>query len=111
MKVVGRIPEKSLAVGALARLSVPPYDVVIARTEHGVFALDNACNHAGASMADGWIQGACLICPVHQYAFELATGALVRPKGLCAPQRTFTVRREGDDLVVYDPFQLKLVGV
>lgn len=110
VKLVGRVPFSRLLDEPIVRLSYPPYDVVVVRTEGGVFALEDACNHAGASLAEGWVKDQCLICPVHQYAFDLETGALIRPKNLCGPQRTFVARREGEEVVVYDPFKLVLLG-
>lgn len=110
VKLVGRVPYSRLLDEPIVRLAYPPYDVVVVRTEDGVFALEDACNHAGASLAEGWVKDQCLICPVHQYAFDLETGALIRPKNLCGPQRTFVARREGEEVVVYDPFKLVLLG-
>jgi hypothetical protein len=40
---------------------------------------------------------------MHGYIFELATGRLVEPKGLCNDQRVFVARRVGDEVVVWDP--------
>ncbi len=109
MKLVARILKATLQEQSILRVEYPPFDVVVVRTERGVFALEDACNHAGASLAKGWVKDHCLICPVHQYAFDLKSGELVRPKGLCEGQRTFVVREEADELAIYDPFQLVLV--
>lgn len=109
MKLVGRISSERLEAEKIVRLDYPPFGVVVVRTERRVYAIEESCNHAGASLAAGWVEDDCLICPVHRYAFDLASGALVRPKGLCPPQRTFVVREEGPDLAVYDPFQLSIV--
>ena len=40
---------------------------------------------------------------MHGYIFELTTGRLVQPKGLCGDQRRFVARVEGSDVVVWDP--------
>jgi 3-phenylpropionate/trans-cinnamate dioxygenase ferredoxin subunit len=111
VKLVGSVPLRLFEESDLVKVSYPPYDVVVVRTERGFRALEDACNHAGASLAEGWVEDGCLLCPVPPYAFDLDTGALVRPKGLCDAQRTFVARVEGDDVVVYDPFKLVLVGV
>ncbi len=109
MKLVGRIPKAALEEEAIVRLDYPPYDVVVVRTEAGIFALEDACNHSSASLSEGWVEDRCLVCPVHEYAFDLASGVLVRPKGMCADQRTFVARIEGDEIVIYDPFKLVLL--
>jgi len=109
LKLVGTISKQRLADEHIVRLDYPPFDVVIVSTDTGIFALEDACNHASASLAEGWVEDHCLICPVHQDAFDLETGALIRPKGLCGDQRTFVVRDEGDLVAIYDPFKLTLL--
>jgi nitrite reductase/ring-hydroxylating ferredoxin subunit len=110
LKLVGRIAKALLEEETIVRVEYPPYDVVVVRSEHGIHALEDTCNHASASLSEGWVEDDCLVCPVHEYAFHLKTGALVRPKGLCADQRTFVLRDEGDEVAIYDPFKLTLVG-
>jgi len=51
----------------------------------------------------------CVVCPLHAYVFDLRTGAIVVPQGLCDDQRKFVTTIEGDDVVVWDPFEVKLV--
>jgi nitrite reductase/ring-hydroxylating ferredoxin subunit len=46
---------------------------------------------------------------MHGYVFSLRTGALVTPKGLCDDQRRFTAIVEGEDVVVWDPVEIKIV--
>jgi len=39
---------------------------------------------------------------MHGYVFDLATGRLMLPRGLCEDQRPFVARLVGDDVVVWD---------
>jgi nitrite reductase/ring-hydroxylating ferredoxin subunit len=41
-----------------------------------VFVTDNTCPHAGGSMAGGWVQDGCAVCPWHAWMFDLRTGDL-----------------------------------
>jgi nitrite reductase/ring-hydroxylating ferredoxin subunit len=50
-----------------------------------------------------------VVCPLHGYVFDIASGALVAPRGLCEDQRRFVARLEGDDVAVYDAFTLAIV--
>ncbi len=107
MKLVGRLKSAELAAKAMVRMTYPPFDVLVARTSSGeVLAIEDACNHAGASLAVGEMRGDCVVCPMHGYVFELRSGRLKSPRGLCADQRTFEVREEGDEIVVWDTFSL-----
>jgi nitrite reductase/ring-hydroxylating ferredoxin subunit len=103
MKLVARVPRASLEGGTMLRLPWPPFDVLVALV-HGVpCAIEDACNHAGASLTEGTRHGACVSCPMHGYRFELTTGRLVEPRGLCDDQRRYVADLDGDDVVVWDP--------
>lgn len=41
-----------------------------------VYVLDNLCPHAGGSMAGGWVEDGCAVCPWHAWAFKLESGEL-----------------------------------
>jgi nitrite reductase/ring-hydroxylating ferredoxin subunit len=87
----------------MVRLEYPPFDVMVALVGDMPYAIDDACNHAGASLTEGERHGDCVSCPMHGYIFDISTGRLVQPLGLCDDQRTFVARIEGDDVVVWDP--------
>jgi nitrite reductase/ring-hydroxylating ferredoxin subunit len=108
-KLVGRVKLSEVKEKELVRVPYPPFDVLVAWAGGHVFAIEDACNHAGASLAEGWIEEDCVACPMHGYIFELRTGKLVRPRGLCGDQRTYEVEIEDDDVVVYDTFSVVLV--
>ena len=103
MKLVGRVPRASLEGGQVARLAYPPFDVLVAVVDDVPCAIEDACNHAGASLSEGERDGNCISCPMHGYVFEIATGRLVQPLGLCDDQRRFVARFDGDDVAVWDP--------
>ncbi|HEY6462426.1 MAG TPA: Rieske 2Fe-2S domain-containing protein [Polyangiaceae bacterium] len=103
MKLVGLVPRASLGGGAVVRLEWPPFHVLVAIVDGAPFALEDACNHAGASLAEGDRTGARISCPMHGYVFDLRSGKLLEPRGLCDDQRVYVARFEGDDVAVYDP--------
>jgi len=111
LKLVGRVPLSHLDDGRMVRLLYPPFHVLVALVGGVPSAIEDACNHAGASLSEGGRDGACVSCPMHGYVFELATGRLVAPAGLCGDQRRFVTTVEGDDAVVWDPGSgLTLIG-
>ena len=113
MTLVGRVPLSSLRGGELVRISYEPFHVLVALVEGDsgapvAVAIEDACNHAGASLSEGERHGDCVSCPMHGYVFELRTGRLVEPRGLCSDQRTFITRVEqggawGAEVSVWDP--------
>jgi nitrite reductase/ring-hydroxylating ferredoxin subunit len=107
-KEVGRVALAEVQAQGMVRIDYPPFDVLVAWNDGEVFAIEDACNHAGASLAEGWLEGECVVCPMHAYVFELRTGRLLRPRGLCGDQRTYEACIEGDQVAVYDTFTLTL---
>lgn len=103
-KLVGSVARADLPPGTMQRLPYPPFDVLVVNLMGVPYAIEDACNHAGASLAEGSLKDDRVICPAHGYIFDVRTGVLIAPKGLCGPQRTFDVVGEGDAFVVYDSF-------
>jgi 3-phenylpropionate/trans-cinnamate dioxygenase ferredoxin subunit len=67
-----------------------PVPISIFHTEDGFYAIDDTCTHQDASLADGWLEGCFVECPLHAALFDLRTGM---PSCLPAknPVRTYTV--------------------
>jgi len=67
-------------------------DVAIAvfNVDGEYFAVDDTCTHQDASLADGWLDGCAVECPLHASCFDLRTG---KPSGPPAktPVRTHEV--------------------
>jgi nitrite reductase/ring-hydroxylating ferredoxin subunit len=106
--VIGRVALADVKAKGFLRLDFPPFDVLVAWVDGQVFAIEDACNHAGASLAEGWLEDKCVVCPMHGYVFDLASGKLLRPKGLCGDQRRYRATIEGDEVVIHDDFTLAI---
>ncbi len=76
-------------------------DIAVFHAEDGNFyALDDTCTHETASLADGWIEGTEVECPVHSAKFCLKSGSvLCMPATLAA--RTHKIEVSGEDLLLY----------
>lgn len=108
-KVVGRVKLAELKEKGTIRVEHPPFDILVAFVDEEIFAVEDACNHAGASLAEGWVEDKCVVCPMHGYVFDLKNGKLLRPRGLCADQRTYRTAIEGDEVVLRDDFHLTVI--
>jgi nitrite reductase/ring-hydroxylating ferredoxin subunit len=63
------------------------------------YVTDDECTHASASLADGFLDGDVIECPLHGGAFRVATGEVTSPP--CAfALRTYKVVLQGDDIFV-----------
>ena len=66
--------------------------------EHGFFAIDDTCPHQGASLGEGTYHEGRVICPMHNWVFDVRTGAcLVVPEDSVA---CYATRRNGDDVEI-----------
>ncbi|MFE9098127.1 bifunctional 3-phenylpropionate/cinnamic acid dioxygenase ferredoxin subunit [Streptomyces sp. NPDC007264] len=84
--------------GEALRLDVDP-PVSVFHTDDGeLFAIDDTCTHQDASLADGWLEGCEVECPLHASTFDLRTGAVDAPPARL-PVRTHQVLVE--DGMVY----------
>src|SRR5213595_4241587 len=83
-------PLSSLAPGDAIRLETAP-PIAVFHTEEGeLFAIDDTCTHQDASLADGWVEGCEVECPLHASKFNLRTGAVDAPPAKL-PVRTHEV--------------------
>jgi nitrite reductase (NADH) small subunit len=69
-------PLNLIPIGEGRRFEVRGTSVAVFHTRAGqVFATQADCPHLGGPLADGLVGGSTLICPLHERAFDLNTGA------------------------------------
>jgi len=61
------------------------------------YAIDDACTHAGASLAEGPVAGSVVTCPWHGATFDIKTGAVLSDPAY-EGVGTHNVKLEGDDI-------------
>ncbi len=80
-------------------VTVNDVEVCLLRVGAQVYAIDNLCTHAEASLSDGTQCGTILECPRHGGRFNIVTGDAVHYPAF-APVRTYPVRVEDDAVSV-----------
>ncbi|MAT15578.1 MAG: nitrite reductase [Planctomyces sp.] len=63
-------------------------------------AINDACPHAGASLAPGYVEGDVVCCPWHAWSFCLNTGDWMDAPGGKVRVDCYPIRVEGDDIQV-----------
>ncbi|MFC0865899.1 bifunctional 3-phenylpropionate/cinnamic acid dioxygenase ferredoxin subunit [Sphaerimonospora cavernae] len=92
-------PLRSLPRGEAFRLDAEP-PIAVFHTEDGeIYAIDDTCTHQDASLADGWLEGCEVECPLHASKFDLRTGQVDAPPAKL-PVRTHRVVIEDDTIFV-----------
>ncbi len=80
------------------KVSLGGRSLLVCRTEEGASAVDELCPHKLESMAFGVVHEGRIICPHHQYSFDLETGRCSMRK--CAPVNVYPVHiMDGEVLI------------
>lgn len=88
-----------LPPGSMKAVTVGHDQIVICRTDEGVYALVDECSHDSAPISTGHIDGTEIVCPRHGARFELSTGDVKAPPAVVGIDR-FEARIDGDDILV-----------
>ncbi|MEP7105872.1 MAG: Rieske (2Fe-2S) protein [Chloroflexota bacterium] len=72
------LPEAKLADGATRKVEVEGRAVLLYREGARVFAMENACTHAGGPLDEGEVKGGVVTCPWHGSQFRLTDGSVCR---------------------------------
>lgn len=85
--------------GRCKRVIVGGKKVALFNVDGEIYATDDTCSHAEASLSEGRLEGEEVICPRHGARFNVKTGqALSMPAW--APVATYAVRIEGGEIKV-----------
>jgi NADPH-dependent 2,4-dienoyl-CoA reductase/sulfur reductase-like enzyme/nitrite reductase/ring-hydroxylating ferredoxin subunit len=93
------VPIESLGEAGMLAGHVGDDAVLVARVGNEFFAIDAACPHYHAPLADGLIVGDSVRCPWHHACFSLRTGEALRAPAL-SPVACWSTEIQGDRIVV-----------
>jgi len=94
---VARLAE--LPPGSVRRVVVEGIEIALCNVGGVLYAVDDVCSHAYASLSEGALVGAELECPLHGGCFDVRTGAAAG--GIVTEDlRRFAVRVDGADVCV-----------
>src|SRR5713101_4582820 len=95
-KTVCRVDDLADQSGLKIKGSIP---IAIFRVGEEFFATDDTCTHAKYSLSEGYVEGAEVVCALHEARFCLRTGRVLSPPATAA-LRTYPVRVEGGEVFV-----------
>ena len=72
-----------LVPGSRKLVHVDGRDIALFNVEGTIYAVDDTCPHAGASLAAGRLQGRTIYCRSHGLRFDLATGQMPGVADVC----------------------------
>lgn len=98
-KIAGNISEISFNTNGLAQIDINGKTICIARHNNHIFACTSKCPHAGAVLAEGYVDTpGNLVCPMHKYKFSLKNGRNISGEGYFL--KTFTIAQKEDGIYV-----------
>ena len=96
-QVFGFFPE-----GIIKKIQLGEKQLGGVRIGDRIFVFDASCPHRGAALTQGRINGLGeIICPLHEYRFDLATGTV--RAGSCGDLDIYPTRIEPDGLKIAVP--------
>ena len=72
--------------------------VALFNVDDEIFAMDNACPHAGGPLGEGSLEENIVTCPWHGWSFDVKTGECQNNPDVAAECRKVTVK--GDDIIL-----------
>jgi len=82
MSLVEVLSDSELWVGEMRPVRVGNRNLLLLRTERGVFAYEDRCPHLGVPLSRGTFEHNTLTCSAHHYQFDVDTGSGRNPKNL-----------------------------
>ena len=86
------------AEGHAKEFTVAGKTLCVATLRGQPMALDNVCPHRGGPLAEGTLEHGKIVCPWHQWEFDLATG--ISSHSHQAKVATYPLQQMGDDVLV-----------
>jgi len=73
-------------------------EILIIKTESGIFAIENICSHEDAELHKGCLNGDEIICPLHAWRFNIQTGSCATNSDFDVP--VYPVKLENNEIWV-----------
>jgi nitrite reductase/ring-hydroxylating ferredoxin subunit len=89
------LPAIELTEGATRRVDLRGHSVLVYRERGQLYALEDACTHAGGPLSEGEVRDGIVTCPWHGSQFRLADGAVMRGPATFAQLQLQARERQG----------------
>lgn len=63
---------------SLRLFNIASVEIVVGKRDGKIFACDAHCPHKHSYLYKGWFNGNNLVCPLHNYEFDISTGKLMK---------------------------------
>lgn len=84
---------ESFSVDEPVQVVVESQPIAVFRKDDGWYALHDLCSHGHARLSEGFVDGDCVECPLHQGLIDIRTGQPCSAP-ITDPVRTYPIRTE-----------------
>ena len=91
-----------LEEGSVLGVRINEFKIAIYRIEGKVYATSDVCTHSYALLSEGYLDGDCIECPLHQALFHVPSGD-VRSPPACESISTYRTKESAGDISVELP--------
>ena len=91
-----------LEEGGVLGVKVKGVSVALYRLEGKVYATSDICTHSFALLSEGYLEGDCIECPLHQGLFHIPSGEVRAPPAI-TPIATYPAKQEAESILVELP--------
>lgn len=92
---------EEVQVGGVIRIEKGALVLAVFNLEGEFFVTDDACTHGPGSLSEGCVEGDTIECDFHNGAFNIRTGAVVKPPCMIA-LKTYRTVVDADGFVSID---------
>lgn len=71
------LDEKEVAEGKMKTARVEGMQILFVKRNNRIFVYDNRCPHMGCNLSAGTFDGSIIVCPCHDWHFNVETGKYV----------------------------------
>jgi len=84
--------------GKMLKVSSNGKEILVANVDGKYFAMDDTCTHAGASLAEGKLEGTVVTCDWHGSKWDSKTGKLIAFPAKIKDLNSYKVVVESDNI-------------
>lgn len=88
-----------IAPGTGKQVEANGKQIALFNLDGNFYAIDNTCTHRGGPLAEGYVEGEEVTCPIHGAQFNITTGAVVGPPATQNVAK-YNVRVQGNDIEI-----------
>ncbi len=94
------VKAEDIAEGGMAVTKAGDKEVLLAKVQGQVYAIDNACGHSGYPLDQGKLDGYVVTCRWHDAKFDVRSGAVLASGRDFRPIKRFRVAADVDGAVI-----------